>query len=509
MSGPQRTALALCAIVALGCALRLYHIRDPILDHPGWRQGDQAAIARNFAQLENNIFFPQVDYDGPPPNYIELELQIVPFAAAQLYHVFGVHPVLGRLIVMFFSLATIVLIYFFGAALACPRAGIIAALLLAIAPGAVYYGRTFTPDSVMVCFMVGTLLFWWRWCAHRRTPDFVAAFLFGALAWLAKPPALLILAPILAVLFARRGWRALTDWSLYAFVAGTLVPFALYFQHVRTIAEWHWFSGITQKHVLPALAHELSSPGALLDGVRSTFELMVMLSTTILGPVLFALMLLGALVLVAMYAPHANPPEDALAPRARAWLFISWFAVLCAYAFVVVNVERVDYYLLPWLPPAVLVAGIAADRVLAALGMPRLSGWACAALALVIFITAYANMLEIHPYYTWSRKVYAWAQSLDRTLIPGSIVVMGHYGPDVLYLIGRKGWEEDPLVWTPFDMESAVHKGARYYVAVEPDRLKANHDLYAYLQRFQQIPTATGWPVYDMTKPALAAGSAR
>ncbi|MBV8171533.1 MAG: glycosyltransferase family 39 protein [Candidatus Eremiobacteraeota bacterium] len=504
MTQRRFTALALCAIVVLGCALRLYHIRDPILDHPGWRQGDQAAIARNFAQLQNNIFYPQVDYDGPPPNYIELELQIVPFTAAQLYHVVGVHPIAGRLIVMLFSLATIGLVYFLGAALASRRAGLIAALLLAIAPGAVYYGRTFTPDSVMVCFMVATLLFWWRWCEQRRTTDFMLAFVFGALAWLAKPPALLILAPVVAVLFARRGWRAaLTDWSLYAFLAGTLLPFALYFRHVRAIAEWHWFSGITQKHVLPTLAHELSSPGALLAGIRSTFELMTMLSTTILGPVLFALVLLSVLVLVVFRAPDESTDQHVLA-----WLFVSWFAVLCVYAFVVVNVERVDYYLLPWLPPAVLLAGIAGERVLDAFGARRMSAWACATLAVIIFFTAYANMLEIHPYYTWSRKVYAWAQSLDRTLAAGSIVVMGHYGPDVLYLIDRKGWEEDPLVWTPFDMESAVRKGARYYIAVEPERLKANRELYTYLQRFQQIPTSTGWPVYDMSRPRPIPGSA-
>jgi 4-amino-4-deoxy-L-arabinose transferase-like glycosyltransferase len=282
------TALALGAIVLLGAALRLYHIRDPILDHPGWRQGDQAAIARNFAQLQDNIFYPQVDYDGPPPNYIELELQIVPFTAAQLYHAFGVHVAFGRLIVVAFSLGTILLVYWFGVELASPRAGLAAALLLAIAPGAVYYGRTFTPDSVMVFFSTAVLLFWWRWCMRRSIGDFVAALVFGTLAWLAKPPALLVLAPIVAVLIARRGWRAFADWSLYMFLVVTLVPFALYFNHVRSIAEWHWFSGITQKHVLPALWTALSSPGAFYDALQNAFALLGMLAHTILGPVLFA-----------------------------------------------------------------------------------------------------------------------------------------------------------------------------------------------------------------------------
>src|SRR5579863_6658644 len=134
-----RAGLALGAILLVALCLRLYGIHDPIIDHPGWRQGDEAAIARNFAQLQDDIRFPQTDYDGPPPNYVELELQIVPFAAAQLYRAFGVHEIFARLIVVAFSLGTILLLYAFGRELFGARAGLIAALLFAIAPGAVYY----------------------------------------------------------------------------------------------------------------------------------------------------------------------------------------------------------------------------------------------------------------------------------------------------------------------------------------------------------------------------------
>ena len=40
--------------------------------------------------------YPQTTYNGPPPNYVELELQIVPFLAASLYKVFGVREIFGR-----------------------------------------------------------------------------------------------------------------------------------------------------------------------------------------------------------------------------------------------------------------------------------------------------------------------------------------------------------------------------------------------------------------------------
>jgi hypothetical protein len=83
-------------------------------------------------------------------------------------------------------------------------------------------------------------------------------------------------------------------------------------------------------------------------------------------------------------------------------------------------------------------------------------------------------------------------------LAPGSIIVMGHDGPDVLYLINRKGWEEDPALWTVHDMKSAIAKGARYFVAVEPARLRANPELYSFLERFPKVATTSGWPVYDL-----------
>jgi hypothetical protein len=522
-----RRYAALLGIVIVALALRLYGIHNPILDHPGWRQGDEAAIARNFAQLRDDLFSPQVDYDGPPPNYVELELQIVPFAAAQLYRVFGVHETLARLIVVAFSLAEVFLLYLFGRELFSHRAGLIAALAYAIAPGAVYYGRTITPDTDMVFFMTGTLYFWWRFCcsadlngrpadvcgadlygrpadvcgadlygrpagSKRRPLDFVLAVAFGALAWLAKPVALLALVPIIAIALARRGLRGtLADWSIYAFAVLTLAPAFLYFRHVNAIAQWHWASGITTLHVVPSLVAAFSSPERFGAALLGALALLRMLSTTILGPTLFAL---------AIGAWFALPKDSR--SNVRAWFFGSWLVALAAYAFAVVNVERVDYYLLPALPLAALLAGGALDSLATKIRFERASILGIAGGVIAVFVVAYANMLEVHPYYTWSRPVYSAAGELDRKLDPGTLIVMGHYDPSVLYTINRKGWEEDALSWSVHDTQSAMRKGAAYFVGVEVPRLKANRPLYAYLQHFARVPVSSGWQVYDLRHPA-------
>ena len=480
-------AFALALIVLLGLALRLYHVHDPILDHPAWRQGDEAAIARNFLELRNNIFYPQTDYDGPPPNYVELELQLVPYAAAQLYRFFGVHEIFARLIVITLSVATIPLIYALSTEVYSRRAGVIAALLFAIAPGAVYYGRAIIPESGMIFFSVGALLFWWRWIDRRRLADFWLAAVCAMLACLAKPPALLILGPMLALWYVRvRSWR---NFSPYALVALCAVPLWLYLGHLSRIAEWHWATGITQKHVVPTLLAELTSPSRLIAGLQSTLALLKMIATTILGPVIFGLLLLSA---------FTQPPDSER--KGRSTFFGTWIVLLVLYTFAVVNVERVDYYLMPFVPFAVLYVGGGLDYALSVIAPQGLTARRTTGLAVVGFLTMYINMLEVHPYYTWSRAVYAAATEVRRTIEPNTLIVMGHYDPSVLYTIGHRGWEEDPMLWSVRDMTSAIAKGARYFVAVEVPRFKANKELYAFMQRYERLPIHSGWQVYDLKR---------
>jgi 4-amino-4-deoxy-L-arabinose transferase-like glycosyltransferase len=464
----------------LGLGLRLVGLHDPIMDHPQWRQGDTAAIARNFAQLNFNIFYPQTDYDGPPPNYVELELQIVPYLAAIGYKVFGVHEVFGRLLSIVFSLGTVGVIAYFGLWLfESALVGLIAALLFAIFPGSIYYGRTFMPDTAMTFFF--TLAMY----AAARTllaplakpipwKDIGCAVLL-ALAFLAKPVSLIAVLPLACIGRVR---------SLIVIIPGITSLF-LYLHAVDAHAEWHWASGITRQHVLPSLMQAAVSPHALAAKLLVTLmTIPSMLSTTMLGPVGFALMLLGFLMPL----------------RSRSNLFLySWLLAAALYAFVVVTVERVDYYLYPVLPLAALV-GASFVRRFAELWSPaslRLQKLALAGSVIALILVIGDNAAQIQPYYYYKRNVYSEARRLHALLAPDALVVMAHYDPSILYYMQHKGWEEDPLLWTPFDEQSAIRKGARYFIAVEQNRFAKNTELYAWMQRFPLLAGSGAWPVYE------------
>ncbi len=471
----------------LGLVLRLKGIHNPLLDHPGWRQGDTAAIARNFATLDFNPFHPQTDYDGPPPNYVELELQIVPFLAACFYKLFGIHEVFGRAISLAFSLATIgVTGYFARWLFRSELAGLSAALLFAIYPGSTYYGRTFTPDTAMIFFLTSALYAGARWifddAGGRR--GFGAAAGLTAAAILAKPVALVALVPLAAMFWERFGLAgALRRPATWLFAAVALAPYAAYDAYVARIAEWHWASGITRLHVLPALREAFASFAAFRHKLRLSRDALGMLGATMLGWsgfVTFA---------AAIFVP--------LRSRSRTLLF-AWLGGALLYTFVVVTVERVDYYLYLFLPLAAIWSGGLGARLFGLLpATPFARRGAIALAALFILATIFAARASVAPYYAYDKSVYRAAKALDDSLAPGALIVMGHYDPSVLYYIDRKGWEEDPALWTPFDEESAIAKGARYFVAVEKNRLQHNVELDAWLERFPVSNPDAKWPVYE------------
>jgi hypothetical protein len=495
--------LGLVAIGLLAAALRLHGIHNPMLDHPGWRQGDTAAIARNFARLQFSIMRPQTNYNGAPPNYVELELQIVPFVAALLYKLFGVHEIFGRLVSLTFSLATVVTVAYFGRWLfASAAAGMLGAFFYAIFPGSVYYGRTFMPDSAMIFFLTAALYAAGRYLLdnQRRSPWTLASTTaLLSLAYLAKPVAVLAIAPLSGLLWQRtRDARRLQPLPVAILLVLPLLLLWLYDRTVASYAEWHWASGIARLHVLPALQAAFTSRSAFAGKLLASGGAFDLLRVTMLGSVSFFLSI----------ASFVGLPWVPSRSRAMLW---GWLVGGLIYLYVVVTVERVDYYLYPFLPLCALTIGGALARLIDVIRgsdtAPTARYAVLAAVALVPLTALAQSRSAVASYYHFNARAYRNAVELDRSLSRNALVVIGHYGPDLQYYIDRFGWEEDPALWTPFDEESAIRKGARYFISIEDERLRRNLDLCAWLQRYPVRKQPGGWPVYE-TDPTRAAHDA-
>jgi Dolichyl-phosphate-mannose-protein mannosyltransferase len=207
MQGWFRRSWPTLALAALALALRCYGLTAPLLDYHSWRQADTAAIARNYAANGYHLLYPQIDWSGQTPGYVESEFPLYSYTLALLYSVFGVHEWIGRLLSALAGATAVAALYGLvrsgdagghggygddhrGAAL--QRAAIYAGLALALMPFPIYFGRTVMPDTWMLLTAILAIWTFRRWMERPSTGRFGAALLCGALAPLAKTPNLLI-----------------------------------------------------------------------------------------------------------------------------------------------------------------------------------------------------------------------------------------------------------------------------------------------------------------------------
>src|SRR5262245_5507938 len=166
----RRTWLAL-ALAALALALRCYGLTAPLLDYHSWRQADTAAIARNYAANSYRLLYPQVDWGGQTPGYVESEFPLYSYTLALLYGIFGAQDWLGRLLSALAGAGAAAALYGLVRSggegdhrrVAPGRVAIYAALALALMPFPIYFGRAVMPDTLMLLAALMAIWMFRRW----------------------------------------------------------------------------------------------------------------------------------------------------------------------------------------------------------------------------------------------------------------------------------------------------------------------------------------------------------
>jgi 4-amino-4-deoxy-L-arabinose transferase-like glycosyltransferase len=441
--------LALLAILLLGLCLRLFSITSPLLDAHGWRQIDTAAMARYFYQDSLNPLYPQVNWGGPH-GYVESEFPLVPWIAALLYHAFGPDEVWGRATSVAFSIALMVCVYLLVAEIENVPAARAAALLVAVSPAAVYYGRTFMPDTAMLFFSVAALLGLVRYLQtdSRRALMWGSAAL--TLGILVKLPAILVLVPIAATALQARGRAVLADRRLWLAIAVPLVVAAAWYIHAYVIFlrtgltfgilahPARTYPAVIAPGPWPDVFSKWSSVALLADSefYRQLLQRLVRLHLT---PVGLAVALVGLLTL-----------------RGR-WSMLpaGWLAAMVMFILVAGegNIAH-DYYQLPLVVVGAIYFGAVAAplfngewirvRIGAGWWAPVAVGGVVLALALLMFFESGVIRTHFRSGRLDMRMLRA-GEAVDRAVRgpDALLVVVDDYGvtsPVLLYFANRRGW---------------------------------------------------------------------
>ncbi|GAA1319504.1 ArnT family glycosyltransferase [Pseudonocardia xinjiangensis] len=478
-----RAALSVVAVVTLLSVVRAF---GP-LTYPGdiWRQSDTATIARNFATGGMQLFYPQINWGGAGPGYVETEFPLMPWLSAALYEVFGEHAWLGRLVSLVFMLVATAAFWGLARRLLPVRVARWALVAFAVSPAFMRYGTAFMPEAtVLACYLLALLAFC-RWLQEDRRIWLVAAAAATSAAALVKPTSLHI-GVVLGIWLALAAPSRLRRPSLYLAGVAALVAPALWLWHgARLHAEYGNTFGV--------LSGGDSKWGSLALWFSPAFYLGNLKTETIFvyGLVGVPLAVLGVVWL--WRRRSAGTPTGSVFP-----LVVGGVVALVVYYFAVGRYSSSDLgiqYHIYSLPYAAICTGAGLGAAAEWL-RPRLSATVFAVVSGLAVVALGAQSVNVlaESLRSSAGAFGTCADALTQVSAPGQLVVVGttsrsvengvpnnYQEPVIFYLADRKGWslaadQQDPALLAQYRQE-----GARFYVAPDSDLVPAGGALSQWL----------------------------
>ena len=477
---------ALVLIVLCGIVLRSYKIHEALGDWHSWRQADTASVAREYVKAGHiDLLHPQFHDLSSIPSGLDNPSgwRMVEFPLRDALHawIYLHFPSLGFLEIgrglsIAFSSATIVIIYLIVVLLSGPLAALSSALIYAILPYNMYYGRVILPEPMLVMFTMLTLLLYIKYCDTKKLLYWLTGLLSLACALLLKPTALIILLPMVGY-FLASSTKNLKLFFTSLLFALAIVPYWLWRQHIASYREG-----------IPASSWLFNSNGIRFKGAWFRWLFGERIGKLILGyfgliPLGFGLTKLG---------------DKAKETFVYGGLLLGSLAYLAIIA--TGNVQH-DYYQIQIIPTIAILTGVGISSMLTLKkGLGKV--------AMAIFVAAILTLSTALSWY--ELQGYFWVN--NRAMVEAGIYIDAHTPPDAkiiapyqgdtafLYQTNRRGW---PIGG---EIDKKILSGATYYVTTTRDQeyneLKAQYPVIIENDRFAvlDLHSKTGLPANRSTK---------
>lgn len=462
-------------IFVLIFAIRLPYIgNSPAERGDMWRQPDTESIARNFVDHHFNIFYPQFNYDGPLPNYIQLEFQVTTFIIAILYKIFGHSYVIARLVPTIFFMLSALYLYLIAKKIYDREMAWITTLIYGLIPLTLFYSRAIMPESAVLFFFLGAYYHFLQWMDKEKNYELIISGIFTALAISQKTPAIFIGLAMLGLCILKYRHHFIKKGILWVFAAIALIPPYMYIRWSGSIAEFKFVSGIAEKHIFPKMISSLFTP-------EPWMFFKDMLPDVFTG----ALLILSVIGLITFRRKKDEPI-----------LFLA-IAVIIE-TLLIVSVIKFKYYLIFLTPAVALLSGKA---IYLAIKKHKIG------IILSILFIGYlfnTSITRTEPYYEELTSIINFAQFIDDNTEEEDLVVISYLDPSRLSLSSRRGWRANISLYDhiPTDIEGElkylIDNGAKYFI-VHNDYIYKDQDkkYLEYLnENFEKVIFEDGYVKY-------------
>lgn len=439
-------------IIVIAFAARLYHINFLVGGWHSWRQADTAAIAKNFYEDGFQILFPQIDWRGNTPGYVESEFHIYPFAVSILYSIFGFSDMWGRLLSVIFSLFTVYGIYILTKKIISEKTALWASFIYAIIPLNVFYGRAFMPESLMLMCSVYGIYFFYRWIENEAIRYLIYSYIFITLSVLIKIPALYLGLPLLYLSHMRFSKSFLIKWQLWIYVFLLFLPVGLWYYHAHNL---FLQTGLTFN--IWGLGTDKWGNIDLLFSFKFYNDVFFKsIAERHLTYAFFIPFLIGLFI----KREHKNER-----------LFDWWLISVLIYIMIVAKGNQVhEYYNLPFILPAVIFVAKSFTKYFDLRLLKRIKTNPFVAWLFLLFLTAgiilsflrYSRFMNSE---TYDSSLFRLANSVNELTKENDLLITVDDGnPIVLYRCDRKGWNAYVEQIDSAFIQDRIENGAKYII---------------------------------------------
>ena len=454
-------------VFAILFLIRLINISNPPLDYSSWRQVDTDSIARNFIEYKFNIFYPQLNYDGPMPNYVQLELQVTTFIIAILYKIFGYSPICARIVPILFFMGSCYYLFLIVRRKSGFNAAIMTVLLYGILPINIIYSRNIMPESALMFFMLGGIYYFILFIDKNKNAYYFLSTIFTTLAVLTKVPAAFIGIPMIYLAVKKYGVNIFLNIKLIIF---PVIIFGLsysYFAWLGNIAEYKFVSEIGSLMIMPNFLNSIFKEQTLKY-----------LAQQFLGKVFTV----PGIVLFAVGIVQKKKKEE--------YFYYFWLFGAVLHIIIVDAVIHLDYYLMVITPIITIFMGITAAKMFAIKKYSYI-------LLISIVIIILTNVIFLKDAYSIEKLYITIGNHVSQYTKKSDLIIINNDSPELFYTSDRKGFRLYGDLLTTENIEKLISEGANYFI---PYKAELDKDIKNYLERkFYKITFPDGYFIYKLS----------
>jgi len=438
--------------VLLFFVLRMYGITNPPLEAAhNWRQTLTCSIARNFYEVDPNIFYPRVDIDGEKSGIIASEFPVFNYLIYLVSKIFGYSHWYGRLINLIISSLGIYFFYLIIRKYFSSSHALFSGILLLCSLWFMY-SRKIMPDTFSISLVIMGLYFALEFLYRHKVWHLVLFLLLSAVGGLSKIPSLLILSVLIIPFFSGSVKKNAKVALMIASGAVLSIAGLWYYYWVPHLQHTFGFQLFFEKDLKTGIS-EISNywREALQKFYFGAF----------LSYIAFGMFLLG------LFYAFKSTSKTVLFVFITGLLAFIFFAVKTGAVF-----PTHSYYILPFVPFMAFVAGY---------GMTKIR--VCYLQVLIIaavMVESLAN--QQHDFRIKDKEIYLLhlENLCDKISARNDLVAFsGGPGYQQVYFAHRRGWSLDNGTWNdPGYLSSIKRKGCKLlFINKKDSTVKLNYEI--------------------------------